>query len=427
LSRPADNDKRFERILASFLRQDLGPSRQNCPHPGLLSAYFEGKLAEPEAGELEVHLSDCSGCQAELAALVRLEPEPATEGARAEPVAAPTAIAAPSAPSPEAEMSAPPAHPAVEAMAFKPKRRRRLWTWVAPIALAASAVLAISVTYRFAPLIEQASQRSRESDVSAQAPENARPFAARRDEDKNSKEALQAAPAPTTAASPAAPPTLDEMQGAESTSAPSEPQPRQKTEAIPSAPNGAEPQVNAAPTVPAPPGAVAPRAALNGRAEAEQTGKDEHKLEPRLADRAAPLPAAPADQERAAALAKAAEPDATGAVVIVAGTDPHVAWRLRDSSIERSDDAGKTWRTQPTGGATGLLAGSAPSAKVCWLAGRSGLVLRTTDGEHWERLGSPTGSDLTQVIASSATNATAETAGGERFSTSDGGRSWSKL
>jgi Putative zinc-finger len=427
LSGPADNDTRFEHVLTSILREDPGPSRQNCPHPGLLSAYFEGKLTEPEARELEVHFSGCSGCQAELAALVRLELEPVTEGARVEPVAAPAAIAAPSPPSPEAETNAPPAQPVVEAMTFKPKRRHALWTWVAPTALAASAVLAISVTYRFASLVEQASRRSRESDVGARAPENARPLAASRDTNaKQAPEAMRAArAAPTTAASPEAPPMLDEMQGAESGSTPSESQPRHKTEAISPAPMGAG--VNAAPTAPSQPAIMAPRAEPNGVAGAEQAPKDEHQREPRLADREAPLPAAPADQERATAFGKAAKPAVDRAVVIVARSNFGVAWRLRGASIERSDDVGKTWRAQPSGDATGLLAGSAPSAEVCWLAGRSGFVLRTTDGENWERLASPTDSDLTQIVASSAMNATVQTAEGERFSTGDGGRSWSKL
>jgi hypothetical protein len=326
VSGPADNDKRFEHVLTSILREDPGPSRQNCPHPGLLSAYFEGELTEPETRELEVHLSNCNSCQAELAALVRLQPEPGTEGTRAERVTAPPAIAAPSKPSSNAANAPPP--PAIEAFSFEPRRRRTRWIWVAPAALAASAVLAISVTYRFAaPLIEQASRRSRESGVGARAPENTPPLAARRDEDTSAKEA------------PAA---------------------------------------------------------------------------------------APANQEGGPAFAKAAKPAAEHAVVIIARTNPDVAWRLRNASIERSDDAGQTWRAQPSGDATGLLAGSAPSPEVCWLAGRSGLVLRTTDGEDWERLASPTASDLTQVIASNAMNATVQTAGGERFFTSDGGRSWSK-
>ena len=103
-----------------------------------------------------------------------------------------------------------------------------------------------------------------------------------------------------------------------------------------------------------------------------------------------------------------------------------MVWRLGEASIERSDDAGKTWRAQSSGDVTGLLGGSAPSPEVCWLAGRNGLMLRTTDGgEHWERLTSPTAGDLSQVIAANAGNATVETSGGERFFTRDGGRNWS--
>jgi len=261
--------------------------------------------------------------------------------------------------------------------------------------------------------------------VGARAPENARSLAARRDEETSAKEAPQAAPAaPTTAASPAAPPMLDKMEEAGSKSAPSDSGLRQKAEKT-SPTVEAEPQVSVAPTALGPP--APPSGEPNGAARVKQVPKEQRQPEPRLADRAAPLAAAPANQEGAAAFAKAANPTAERAVVIVARTNLDVAWRLRAASIERSDDAGKTWRAQPSGDATGLLAGSAASAEVCWLAGRSGLVLRTTDGEHWERLGSPTGSDLTQVIASSATNATVQTAGGERFSTSDGGRSWSKL
>ena len=405
MSGPADNDKRFEHILASLLREDPGPARQNCPHPGLLSAYFEGKLVEPEARDLEVHLSACSSCQAELAALVRLQPEPATEGPAAEPV--PPSIAAPREPSRQAEAEVSPAEPAVEALPFKPKRRRTLWTWAAPVALAASAVLAISVTYRFFPLIEQASRRSGASGVAARAPEHTPPLAARRDEYSRAKEAPQTAPAaPTTAANPAAPLTRDQMGG----------------EAISSAPMKAGPQESGVPTALAPSAAASLEPnALRAKPELE----DEQRLERHTANRAA-LPAqASTNPERALAFDKASKAASENAV-IVAGTNLNVAWRFRDASIERSDDAGKTWRAQPSGDATGLLAGSAPSPEVCWLAGRGGLVLRTTDGEHWERLPSPTASDLTRVTASNATSATVQTAGGERFSTEDGGRTWSK-
>ncbi|HSD10712.1 MAG TPA: zf-HC2 domain-containing protein, partial [Candidatus Binatia bacterium] len=277
MSGPADNDKSFERVLASFLREDLGPSRQDCPNPGVLATYFEGKFAEPEARRLEAHLSQCSRCQAEAAVLVRLPPEPTAETGRGEPVVAPPVVAAPPEPSPEPESVAPPARPAVEAMRVQAedvdeprpvedlrrwrrerdsrrRRRRTLWTWLGPVALAASAVLAISVTYRFTPLIEYASRRSRESGSTARAPESARERGANRGTSVG--EALEAPQAglttPTTAAGPPAPTEPDEMQGAGPGSAPPEAQSRQEAEAISPAPARVEPQANAGPTASAP-------------------------------------------------------------------------------------------------------------------------------------------------------------------------------
>lgn len=428
MSGSADSDKSFEHILASFLREDLGPSRKDCPHPGLLSAYFEGKLAEPEARELEIHLSSCSGCQAEIAALLRLQPEPAPEAAQPKPVEpAPPATVVKAEPSPEPEKVMPPSQPAVGATPFTP-RRRALWTWVGPVALAASAVLAIGVTYRFAPLIGEASRKSRESELRARAPENAVPLAASRDTDTQTKEGLeapQAAPALTTAPSPAAPPKLDKIPAAESRSALAESMAREKADTLARAPTVTVQQSPGAPSLePASPRAMAPREGANEPPETKQAAKDERTLEAFGADQAAP---APAGEANAGVAAKAMKPTTDRGVVIIARTSRDVAWRLSEATIERSDDAGKTWRAQPTGDATGLLAGSAPSAEICWLAGRSGLVLRTTDGEHWQRLVPPTTSDLTQIRARNATNATVRSASGERFSTKDGGQSWSKL
>jgi putative zinc finger protein len=429
LSGSADNDKSFEHILASFLREDLGSSRKDCPHPGLLSAYFEGKLAEPEARELEIHLSSCSGCQAEIAALLRLQPETAPEAVQPKPVEpTPPAAVVKAEPPPEAEKVMPPSQPAVGATPFTPKRRRALATWVGPVALAASAVLAIGVTYRFAPLIGEASRRSRESELRVRAPENAVPLAASRDADAQTKQGLEVPQAATplmTAASPGAPPILDKMPAAESRSALPESMAREKTDTLARAPTVTVQQAPGAPTLePASPPAMAPREGANEPSETKQAAKDERTLEAFRADQAAP---APAGEANVGVAATATKPTTDRGVVIVARTSRDVAWRLSDATIERSDDAGKTWRAQSTGDATGLLAGSAPSDEICWLAGRGGLVLRTTDGEHWQRLVPPTTSDLTQIRARDAKSATVRTARGERFSTEDGGQSWSTL
>jgi len=113
--------------------------------------------------------------------------------------------------------------------------------------------------------------------------------------------------------------------------------------------------------------------------------------------------------------------------VVVARTNLDAAWRLSGNGIDRSDDAGKTWRPQMSFTAAALLTGSAPSAQICWVAGQGGVVLRTTDGEHWERLISPTQDDLVQITAWNASSATIKSASGARFSTNDGGQTWSRL
>ncbi len=71
-----------------------------------------------------------------------------------------------------------------------------------------------------------------------------------------------------------------------------------------------------------------------------------------------------------------------------------------------------------------LTAGSAPSDVVCWLVGRAGAVLRTSDGTTWARLPAPAPDDLVQIEAEDARTATVTTAGGVSFRTVDGGQTW---
>jgi photosystem II stability/assembly factor-like uncharacterized protein len=87
-----------------------------------------------------------------------------------------------------------------------------------------------------------------------------------------------------------------------------------------------------------------------------------------------------------------------------------------------------TWAAQQTGATTDLTAGNAPSADVCWLVGRGGMVLRTIDaGRQWQRVPFPETVDITVVTASNALNATVSSADGRRFQTTDGGGSWTTV
>jgi photosystem II stability/assembly factor-like uncharacterized protein len=71
-----------------------------------------------------------------------------------------------------------------------------------------------------------------------------------------------------------------------------------------------------------------------------------------------------------------------------------------------------------------LIAGAASSSTVCWIVGRSGTIIRTSDGEHWELVAAPTGDNLVRVASDSAEHAVITTAAGQNFATSDGGASW---
>ena len=61
---------------------------------------------------------------------------------------------------------------------------------------------------------------------------------------------------------------------------------------------------------------------------------------------------------------------------------------------------------------------------VCWLVGRGGVVLLSTDGRNWRRVAFPEATDLSAVQATDARAASVSSADGRTFSTTDGGVTW---
>jgi hypothetical protein len=116
-----------------------------------------------------------------------------------------------------------------------------------------------------------------------------------------------------------------------------------------------------------------------------------------------------------------------------ASTEP-VRWRLRGASpspfaamnsVERSNDAGVAWQPVALPAlTTSLSVGSAPTNTVCWLAGRAGTVLLSTDGTTFRQVTKPVDADLVSVRATDARSATVRTADGRTFATADGGVTW---
>jgi Putative zinc-finger len=135
------------------------------------------------------------------------------------------------------------------------------------------------------------------------------------------------------------------------------------------------------------------------------------------------------EQKAAAAQARAEESDRltlgfTGPVVEIRSPNASVRWRAAGASVRRSIDAGASWTPVPTGLAVEIAAGAAPGASTCWLVGRGGVVLLSTDGATWQRTSSPATTDLSAVRATDARNATVTTTDGREFVTTDGGRTW---
>ena len=120
---------------------------------------------------------------------------------------------------------------------------------------------------------------------------------------------------------------------------------------------------------------------------------------------------------------------ATGPTFDVTVTDQKARWRVVEGRlVQRSLDQGRSWSTQyAIDTAPGRInAGICPAAAICWLAGRSGLILRTIDGQNWQRLAFSQDIELTSVSSTDERTATVTAADGRRFVTTDGGRTWAQ-
>ena len=94
-----------------------------------------------------------------------------------------------------------------------------------------------------------------------------------------------------------------------------------------------------------------------------------------------------------------------------------------------SFDRGKTWKLQKSGVTADLTAGSATSDKVCWVAGKAGTLLLTTDGgKRWKQLPSPISEDLGGIHATDALHASIwDVPNRKSFETTDGGATWNPI
>ena len=105
---------------------------------------------------------------------------------------------------------------------------------------------------------------------------------------------------------------------------------------------------------------------------------------------------------------------------------PTTSWKIFERNVvQRSRDAGVSWQqAQIERDLPEITTGVAPSKTVCWLIGRAGLVLVSSDAVTFRRVATPANVDLRFVQATDALNATVTAADGRKFTTADGGLTW---
>jgi hypothetical protein len=446
-----DKDRDQSKPAADLLRRSLdsqAAAEDACPDPEILAAYFEHSLDADETARYELHFSRCARCRETLAAMVHAG-EPA--GAAGE------------------------------------KRARTPgtawiwdWRWLAP-ATAALIFVVIAVVFRPShrppeqPLVAMNQPASPPADMAAK-PESAPAESSRAPGDSasgvpsTSGAIDRAAPNLDSAKSKTAPPVksvppsgdertdfassvpltgrnfeqLDTLK--KSAVAP-------KTESpglggngvgngagngvgIPSTSQTVTVEATTAPVTSAPPPAAAPvppeisASNVGGAAApaAQRARQATSAQETQVVTETAQDNHVVASLSSSAAMTESVmvqSADDRSARTLVRSPDPDVLWRISSGRfVERSKDAGATWRVQWTSANARVVAGAAPSVETCWLVGRNGIILLTTDGKKWKTIAPPAEADFVEVEATDASSATVTTTDDRKFTTSDGGKRW---
>ena len=396
MNTPRDRDEQLERWLHDGWRPQSEQTAL-CLDAEAAAAWADGVLVGAALEQAHVHAATCARCQALLATLVRtVDAAQSTVVAEAEP------------------------------------RRRRWFTWVVPLTAAATAAVALAVWVRTPQPPEPSSARGA-SAPAVQALETPAPQLDARGLPvvPTPSSAIDAAGQTSSSAVRARPDAANRPPAAQvQKDVPRVDAPNDAREARPQRLEDAERQTT-----------------LDQKSGALANAADASKAEPSTPAVAAPAPPPPPQPSPAAPAARAAggvstpaEPSASapspgllrsvaplqeraGWTTVVA-PDRVAQWRFDGGQVQHSTDRGVTWTSVDQIQAAQIRAGSAPTSSVCWLVGRGGLVLLTTDGTSWNRTPVPAAVELVTVVATDARAASVTAIDGRQFHTTDGGRTW---
>jgi hypothetical protein len=380
----------FDHLLREALKAPAAHPPGGCLDAETLAAWSEGSLDATRRAAVEAHASVCARCQDLLAAMIRSEP----------------------------------------AIVSRPWWRSPALGWLAPLTVAAAAAV---IWVRMDPrgTTESALAPSPVAPSMAAAPQIANDQARERQERTAEPKSLDAARPETWAkrreASGPPPVAVDRLRDEARARADNAPVTPSAKGAAPAATAPSEAEV----TVTAPTATIQTTTATAAPAPATPAPPPTPAA-PRPIAQVGPLPAPTAVAEsanagglaaRAAGFAAAASADQRKLVIQTADGSTRW-WVTSPGTVQRSTDGGARWEVQATGTREILNAGAAPSSAVCWLVGRTGAVLLSTDGRSWRRVPFPEAIDLVSVSAVDGNSATVVAAGGRKFTTTDGGVNW---
>jgi hypothetical protein len=460
-----DEDKAMAGLLRRSLAQDAGTgSGEDCPKPEILAAYFDHALDAKETARYDLHFSRCAVCREQLAAMARAGGDDAAVRKAAgtwgwlvgprwlvpaaaalvvllviggialrmrKPVAPadetamlrPDAVASPSPelPAKSTPEAAPPA--TRENLPLRPAAPSPRDAASAAIELRESQASRVSGATSVAGAkagVSHANTASRRDKFSVAGAANANPPAGQ-----------------ATAMQP--PPVMAQQNGSRivrgamragnanpAAAAPANSADQSATSAAP-APVPATPADNKV-------DAQSVESDLNAAVEAEaakEKNAEKTKLPattPAHAVGAMNLTASQAMEAATLAKMQQAQISSNLMNLQIPTPDPKIFWMIPGpGAIERSENGGADWKTEYLDTRALIVAGAAPTAKICWLVGANGTILRTTNGAHWKTISPPAKTDFVRVEATDALNATVMAIDGRKFSTADGGKSWSSL
>jgi Photosynthesis system II assembly factor YCF48 len=425
-----------EKQSATLLRRSLSNPGDACPDPEILGAHFERSLDAEETKRYELHLSRCAHCREMLAAMDRAGALIAAEDANTQ-------------------------QPAHGGWMWN-------WRWLAPVA--AVVLIAAIWAVRRPSLSHMADQATEHPIMAMYQPQQAVPSPTTREA---APETSAAAPVATFDGKPASAPT-HEMDSAKkqnqlstrsrslddkeefASNLPSNTRDEARSDELtkdtgvmkrdsadaankvasqPTPSQAVAPSTP--PAAPPPPALVASAAAPTSSGATGGAASEVDRISPQSpatntkpsgvvsGTRTLTQQAQTLSVEQSQALAFEASAKLRPEMLIPS-PDQQVLWRIsRQGSVERSIDGGENWKKQLNELLGGQFAsGSAPSAEVCWLVGRNGVIFMTKDGNHWKTVPFPTAVDIAGVIAKDARTATITAADGRTFSTTDAGKHW---